>query len=138
MGGPPGDLYVQVEVRDHNIFERHGEHLYCQVPISFVDAALGGELQVPTLDGRVSLKIPPETQTGKQFRLRGKGVDVSQVRGGGTGDLYCRIEVETPVNLTSKQKDLLRQFAEETSEKQRPQQTGWFDSVKKFIDSLTD
>lgn len=138
MGGPSGDLYVQIEVRNHNIFERHGEHLYCDVPVSFVDAALGGELEVPTLDGRVNLKIPSETQTGKQFRLRGKGVNVTQVRGGGTGDLYCRVIVETPVNLTGKQKDLLREFAAQTNEKQRPQQTGWFDRVKHFIDSLTD
>ncbi len=138
MGGPSGDLYVQVEVRDHDIFTRHGEHLYCDVPVSFVDAALGGELELPTLDGRVNLKIPSETQTGKQFRLRGKGVNVTQVRGGGTGDLYCRVIVETPVNLTNKQKELLREFASQTNEKQRPQQTGWFDRVKNFIDSLTD
>lgn len=137
-GGPAGDLYVQIEVRDHAIFTRQGEHLYCDVPVSFVDAALGGELEVPTLDGRVSLKIPAETQTGKQFRLRGKGVNVSQVRGGGTGDLYCRVIVETPVNLSSKQRDLLREFASVTKENQRPQQTGWFDRVKKFIDALTD
>ena len=138
QGGPAGDLYVQVEVREHRIFERDGEHLFCDVPVSFVDAALGGDLEVPTLDGRVNLKIPSETQTGKQFRLRGKGVDVSQVRGGGTGDLYCRVIVETPVKLSSKQKDLLREFANETSEKQRPQQTGWFDKVKDFVDTLTD
>lgn len=138
MGGPSGDLYVQIEVRPHDIFERHGEHLYCDVPVSFVDAALGGELEVPTLDGRVNLKIPAETQTGKQFRLRGKGVNVTQVRGGGTGDLYCRVILETPVNLTGKQKDLLKEFASHTNEKQRPQQTGWFDRVKNFIDSLTE
>ncbi|MFT7218519.1 MAG: molecular chaperone DnaJ [Candidatus Azotimanducaceae bacterium] len=138
QGGPAGDLYVQVEVREHHIFERDGEHLFCDVPVSFVDAALGGDLEVPTLDGRVNLKIPSETQTGKQFRLRGKGVDVSQVRGGGIGDLYCRVIVETPVKLSSKQKDLLREFANETSEKQRPQQTGWFDKVKEFVDTLTD
>ena len=121
-GGPPGDLYVQVEVLEHEIFNRNGEHLYCDVPISFVDAALGGELEIPTLDGRVNLKIPPETQTGKQFRLRGKGVDVTQVRGGGVGDLYCRINVETPVNLSSRQKELLAEFASESNERNRPQQ----------------
>ena len=137
-GGPSGDLYVQVEVREHDIFTRHSEHLYCEVPISFIDAALGGELEVPTLDGRVNLKIPPETQTGKRFRLRGKGVDVSQVRGGGVGDLYCDIVVETPVNLSDRQKDLLRQFAGESSEKNRPQQHSWFEGVKRFIDALTD
>ncbi len=137
-GGPPGDLYVQVEVLEHEIFNRSGEHLYCDVPISFVDAALGGELEIPTLDGRVNLKIPPETQTGKQFRLRGKGVDVTQVRGGGVGDLYCRINVETPVNLSSRQKELLAEFASESNERNRPQQTSWLDGVKNFIDSLTD
>ena len=138
MGGPSGDLYVQIEVRDHDIFNRRGEHLYCDVPVSFVDAVLGGDLEVPTLDGRVSLKIPPETQTGKQFRLRGKGINVAQVRRGGTGDLYCRVVVETPVKLTGRQKELLREFASQTNEKQRPQQAGWFDRVRDFIDSLTD
>lgn len=137
-GGPPGDLYVQVEVRDHEIFSRQGEHLYCDVPISFVDAALGGELEVPTLDGRVNLKIPAETQTGKQFRLRGRGVDVTQVRGGGVGDLYCRITIETPVNLSSHQKELLEEFASESSDRNKPRQTSWLDGVKNFIDSLTD
>lgn len=137
-GGPPGDLYVQVNVREHPIFTRDGRDLYCEVPVSFVTAALGGELQVPTLEGRVSLKVPPETQTGKLFRLRGKGVDMSQVRGGGVGELYCRITVETPVKLTSKQKELLREFAGETKENQSPRETGWLDGVKRFIDSLTD
>ncbi|HCC44359.1 MAG TPA: molecular chaperone DnaJ [Gammaproteobacteria bacterium] len=137
-GGPSGDLYVQVEVSDHEIFSRNGEHLYCDVPISFVDAALGGELEIPTLDGRVNLKIPAETQTGKQFRLRGKGVDVTQVRGGGIGDLYCRINVETPVNLSSRQKELMAEFASESSERNRPKQASWLDGVRNFIDSLTD
>ena len=136
--GGPGDLYVQIDVRDHSIFNRDGEDLYCEVPISFVDAALGGELEVPSLEGRVNLKIPPETQTDKLFRLRGKGVNVTQVRGGGVGDLYCKIVVETPVNLSKKQKDLLRDFAEEYSEKQSPRQANWMDGVKNFIDSLTD
>ncbi len=137
-GGPPGDLYVQVEVEEHPIFTREGENLYCEVPISFVSAALGGELEVPTLEGRVNLKIPSETQTGKLFRLRGKGVDVTQVRGGGVGDLYCRIAVETPVNLSRKQKELLKEFAEESSDKQSPKQASWFEGVKNFIDTLTD
>jgi molecular chaperone DnaJ len=137
-GGPSGDLYVQISVREHSIFTREGENLYCDVPISFVDAALGGELEVPTLEGRVKLKVPSETQTDKLFRLRGKGVNVTQVRGGGIGDLYCRIIVETPVNLTKKQKDLLGEFAGEYSEKQSPRQSSWLDGVKNFIDSLTD
>lgn len=137
-GGPPGDLYVQVNIREHPIFTREGENLYCEVPISFVDAALGGELEVPTLDGRVTLKIPAGTQTGKLFRLRGKGVNVSEVRRGGTGDLFCRVQVETPVNLSKKQKDLLREFEEESSEKQSPKRSSWFEGVKSFIDSLTE
>jgi len=137
-GGPPGDLYVQIEVREHPIFTREGRHLHCDVPIGFVDAALGGELEVPTLDGRVKLKIPPETQTGKLFRLRGKGV--TPVRGGGQGDLLCKVVVETPVNLTEKQKQLLREFRDSVSdggEKHSPKESSWFKGVKDFFDGLT-
>ncbi|MGB2131349.1 MAG: DnaJ C-terminal domain-containing protein, partial [Marinobacterium sp.] len=138
-GGPSGDLYVQVHVREHPIFQRDGKHLYCEVPISFVDAALGGELDVPTLDGRVKLKIPAETQTGKLFRLRGKGV--TPVRGGGVGDLMVKVAVETPINLNSRQKDLLREFAETTEDggnsKHSPKKHGFFDSVKKFFEDMT-
>lgn len=137
-GGPAGDLYVQMNVRDHKIFTREDEHLYCEVPISFVDAALGGELEVPTLDGRVNLKIPSETQTGKLFRLRGKGVNVTQIRGGSIGDLYCRVAVETPVGLSKQQKELLREFAGHAEQKQSPKQASWIDNVKGFFDSLTD
>ncbi len=135
-GGPPGDLYVQVEVRDHPIFVREGRHLYCEVPISFPDAALGGELEVPTLDGRVKLKIPPETQTGKVFRLRGKGV--TQVRGGGVGDLLCKVVVETPVKLTDAQKELIRQLkvSLEQNKRHSPKEKSWFDGVKDFFDGL--
>ena len=135
-GGPAGDLYVEINVREHRIFTREEEHLYCEVPISFVDAALGGELEVPTLDGRVNLKIPSETQTGKLFRLRGKGVNMTQIRGGAIGDLYCRVAVETPVGLSKKQKELLREFDGQSHEKQSPKRTSWFDSVKSFVDSL--
>lgn len=134
-GGPAGDLYVQVNVREHAIFERDGRHLYCEVPISFIDAALGGELEVPTLDGRVKLKVPAETQTGKLFRLRGKGV--APVRGGGAGDLMVRVVIETPVNLTSRQKELLREFQQTTDEGQKkhsPKKDSFFDSVKKFFE----
>lgn len=134
-GGPAGDLYVQVSVREHAIFERDGRHLYCEVPISFIDAALGGELEVPTLDGRVNLKIPAETQTGKLFRLRGKGV--APVRGGGAGDLMVKVVVETPINLNSRQKELLREFQEATEEghrKHSPKRHSFFDSVKKFFE----
>ena len=137
-GGPAGDLYVQMNVRDHKIFTREGEHLYCEVPISFVDAALGGVLEVPTLDGRVNLKVPAETQTGKLFRLRGKGVNATRVRGGAIGDLYCRVVVETPVGLSKRQKELLQEFAGESSDRQSPKQASWIDNVKGFFDSLTD
>ncbi len=138
-GAPAGDLYVQVHVKDHPIFVRDGNNLACEVPISFSIAALGGEIDVPTLDGRVKLKIPAETQTDKMFRLRGKGVQ--SVRGGGVGDLVCKVVVETPVNLSDKQKDLLRQLDEswggESEAKHRPKSKGFFDGVKKFFDDLT-
>ena len=136
-GGPPGDLYVQVEVREHPIFVRDGGNLYCEVPISFVDAALGGELQVPTLDGRVKLKIPAETQTGKLFRLRGKGV--APVRGGGVGDLLCRVTIETPVKLSEAQKQLLRDLKsslDSGGNKHSPKEDSWFQGVKDFFDGL--
>ena len=135
-GGPSGDLYVQVAVREHSLFERDGKHLYCEVPISFVDAALGGELEVPTLDGRVKLKIPAETQTGKLFRLRGKGV--TPVRGGSVGDLLCRVVLETPVNLTKKQKELMQQLQEsfEKEGNQSPRKKSWFEGVKSFFDDM--
>ncbi len=137
-GGPSGDLFVQVSVREHAIFERDGRNLYCEVPISFVDAALGGELEVPTLDGRVKLRVPEETQSGKMFRLRGKGV--MPVRGGPAGDLMCRVLVETPVNLGHKQKTLLREFQaslDEKYEKHSPKKTSFFDGVKKFFEDMS-
>ena len=137
-GGPSGDLYVQVEVREHAIFQRDGRNLYCDVPISFADAALGGELEVPTLDGRVKLKIPAETQTGKLFRLRGKGV--TSVRGGGPGDLMCRVQVETPVKLSKRQKELLEEFQQtldgDESKNQSPQKNTWFEGVKNFFEDM--
>ena len=135
-GGPAGDLFVQISVRQHPIFERDGKHLYCEVPITFVDAALGGELEVPTLDGRVKLKIPPETQTGKLFRLRGKGVQ--PVRGGSVGDLLCRAVVETPVHLNKRQKELLREFQESLhgEHAQSPRQKSWFEGVKEFFEDM--
>ncbi|MBN8430321.1 molecular chaperone DnaJ [Microbulbifer salipaludis] len=134
-GGPAGDLYVQVMVREHELFQRDGKNLYCEVPISFVTAALGGEMEVPTLEGKVKLKIPAESQTGKLFRLRGKGV--TPVRGGAPGDLLCRVVVETPVNLSAKQKELLEAFADTLSEKKNsPRQTGWFEGVKNFFGDM--
>ena len=138
QGGPAGDLYVQVHVKEHPIFTREGAHLYCEVPISFTTAALGGELEVPTLGGKVMLKIPPETQTGAQFRLKGKGV--KPVRGGPVGDLICRVRVETPVKLNKEQIELLRQLDESLrggGSHHRPQEHGWLDGVKQFFEKLT-
>ena len=136
-GGPPGDLYVQIAVRDHPIFERDGMDLFCDVPISFVEAALGGELEVPTLDGRVRLSIPPETQTNKVFRLRNKGAPSARRRG--VGDLLCRVVVETPVELTEGQKTQLRAFGEALAgndHKHSPKGASWFKSVKEFFEGL--
>ncbi|MGX9461179.1 molecular chaperone DnaJ [Shewanella sp. A14] len=137
FGAPPGDLYVQVSVREHAIFTRDANNLYCEVPISFSKAALGGEIEVPTLDGKVSLKIPTETQTGRMFRLRGKGV--KSVRSHAVGDLLCKVVMETPVNLNEKQKDLLREFEATLtgeSKKHSPKAEGFFDGVKKFFQDL--
>ena len=135
-GGPAGDLYVQIDVKPHPIFQRDGRHLHCEVPISFPDAALGGELDVPTLDGRVKLKVPAETQTGKVFRLRGKGV--TQVRGSGIGDLLCKVIVETPVKLTDEQRALLQELKNslDSNSKHSPRGKSWFDGVKSFFDEL--
>lgn len=136
-GGPAGDLYVQVNVKDHPIFVRDGANLYCEVPISFPAACLGGDLEVPTLDGKVALKIPPETQTGKSFRVRGKGV--KPVRGGPVGDLICKVRIETPVNLTKDQIDLVRKLEESldgAADTHSPQAQGWLDGVKTFFDKL--
>jgi len=133
-GGPAGDLYVEVHVRPHDIFEREGENLSCEVPVSFVAAALGGSVLVPTLDGQVSLKIPPETQSGRIFRLRDKGV--KPVRGGARGDLFCKVMVETPVKLTGEQKELLRKFEAslKTDEgRHTPREEGFFEGVKRFF-----
>ena len=137
-GGPSGDLYVQVQVKDHTIFTRDGADLYCEVPIGFPTACLGGDLEVPTLNGKVKLKIPAETQTGKLFRLRGKGV--KPVRGGSTGDLLCRVQIETPVRLTKEQKTLVEQLKTSITgggKQHSPQEHTWTDSVKSFFDKLT-
>ena len=136
-GGPSGDLYVHVIVRPHDIFQRDGNDLYCEVPISVVTASLGGELEIPTLDGRVNLKIPAESQSGNLFRLRGKGV--KSVRGSQTGDLLCRVSVETPVNLTKKQKELLKEFEASMNEdnvNHSPRAASWLDGVKKFFEDM--
>ncbi|MBS9437525.1 molecular chaperone DnaJ [Photorhabdus noenieputensis] len=138
-GAPAGDLYVQVQVKSHHIFERQESNLYCEVPVNFAMAALGGEIEVPTLDGRVKLKIPAETQTGKMFRMKGKGV--KSVRGGVQGDLLCRVVVETPVKLNERQKELLRELGESFGgtgeETNSPRSKSFFDGVKKFFDDLT-
>ena len=135
-GGPSGDLYVQIMVREHPIFKRQGNDLHCEVPISFTTAALGGELDVPTLNGRVKLKVPEGSQSGKLFRLRGKGV--TSVRGGPAGDLLCRIMVETPVNLTARQRELLEEFDESMKGNNRhsPRHHSWLDGVKKFFEDM--
>jgi molecular chaperone DnaJ len=136
-GGGAGDLYVQVNIKKHAIFERQENDLHCEVPISFITAALGGTIDVPTLEGRVSLKIPAETQTGKSLRLRGKGI--KSVRGHGVGDLLCRVVVETPVNLTREQKDLLTQFQtslDNSNAAHSPKSSSWFDGVKKFFEDM--
>lgn len=136
-GGPAGDLYVNVVVREHSIFTREGTDLYSEVPIDFVTATLGGELEVPTLEGRVVLKIPPETQSGRMFRMRGKGV--KSVRGGTTGDLICRVTIETPVSLNKQQKDLLRAFGESLAGegvRHSPRASSWLDGVKKFFEDM--
>ena len=135
-GAAAGDLFVQIQVKQHAIFERDDADLYCEIPISFFDAGLGGEIEVPTLDGRVKLRIPTETQTGKMFRLKGKGV--KPVRGHTQGDLLCRVVVETPVRLNSEQKELMEKLRESLDgDKHSPRRKGWFDGVKKFVDDLT-
>ncbi len=134
-GGPPGDLYVQVVVAAHEFFERDGADLRCDVPVDIVTAALGGEVEVPTMDGRVNLRIPAGTQPGRVFRLRGKGVKT--VRGDRQGDLLCRVQVEIPVNLNKEQREQLEEFGrslETTSVSHTPQTSSWLDRVKQFLE----
>ena len=133
-GGPPGDLYVEIHVREHPIFERDGEHLSCEVPVSFATAALGGSVAVPTLDGDVVLKIPTETQSGRVFRLRDKGV--KPVRGGARGDLFCRVVVETPVHLSAEQRELIRSLEKSLQahpDRHAPREKGFLEGVKRFF-----
>jgi molecular chaperone DnaJ len=134
-GGPSGDLYVEIHIKPHAVFQREGDDLHCEMPISFTKAAIGGEIEVPTLTGKVSFTVPEGTQTGKTFRLKGKGI--KGVRSGYAGDLFCHMIVETPVKLTDKQKDLLREFDRLTNEggaKHSPQSKGWMDKVKDFFE----
>ncbi|MDL2358262.1 MAG: molecular chaperone DnaJ [Pseudomonadota bacterium] len=134
-GGPAGDLYVEIHIKPHAVFQREGDDLHCEMPISFVKATLGGEIEVPTLSGKVSFTIPEGTQSGKTFRLKAKGI--KGVRSGYAGDLFCHVAVETPVKLTDKQKDLLKEFERLTVEggaKHSPQSKGWMDKVKDFFE----
>ncbi len=133
-GGPTGDLYIFIEVEKHDLFERDGQHLFCRVPVSMATAALGGDIEVPTIDGgRSRVKIPAGSQSGRQMRLRSKGMPA--LRGGPQGDMYIEMAVETPVNLTSKQKEMLREF-EKMSEDNNPESSSFFSSVKNFWDSM--
>ena len=135
-GGPSGDLYVQISLRQHELFTRDGDDLHCEIPITMTTAALGGDIDVPTLDGTASLRIPDETQNGKIFRLRGKGI--TGMRSGVAGNLYVHVSVETPVNLNSEQKELLRQFQESLGERpdhHSPKEGGWQQKLKNFFSS---
>lgn len=136
-GAQPGDLYVQIHVKQHDIFSRDGQHLHCKVPISFTTAAIGGEIEIPTLEGRIKLKIPSETQTGKQFRLRGKGIQ--EIRGSTRGDLFCHAIVETPIRLNKEQKEMLQSFDKSLKIDKKdhsPRTTSWFDGVRRFFESM--
>ncbi|MCG8371759.1 MAG: molecular chaperone DnaJ [Proteobacteria bacterium] len=137
-GGPSGDLYVEIRVTPHKIFEREGANLSCEVPVSFATATLGGEVELPTLDGHVSLKIPAGTQSGKVFRLRNKGV--TTVRDPRQGDLFAQVAVETPINLTPEQRDLLERFetaVQAGGEKHSPRAGGWLDTVRRFFERIS-
>ena len=134
-GGPPGDLYVQVHIKPHPVFQRDHDDLHCEMPVSFSTAALGGDIDIPTLEGSARIRVPAETQSGKTFRLRGKGI--KGVRSQAAGDLYCHLVVETPVNLTARQRELLQEFealSQKDSERHNPRTKGWFDRVKAFFE----
>ncbi|MGA8006231.1 MAG: molecular chaperone DnaJ [Burkholderiales bacterium] len=134
-GGPPGDLYVQVQIKQHPVFQRDHDDLHCEMPVSFATAALGGEIEIPTLDGSARIKVPAETQSGKVFRLRGKGI--VGVRSRSAGDLFCHVVVETPVKLTERQKELLREFesiSQEDSARHNPRSKSWLEKVREFFE----
>jgi len=134
-GGPAGDLYVQVHLKPHPVFQRDHDDLHCEMPVSFATAALGGEIEIPTLDGSARIKVPNETQSGKTFRLRGKGI--KGVRSHQPGDLFCHVVIETPVNLTGRQKELLQEFeaiSQKDAGRHNPRAKGWFDKVREFFE----
>lgn len=136
-GGPTGDLYIFVEVKEHNLFQRDGMDLFCRVPVSMASAALGGEIEVPSIDGgRSRVRVPEGSQSGRQMRLRGKGMPA--LRGPGIGEMYIELMVETPVNLTGDQRDLLKQFEESCKKTNNPNATGFFDKVKSFWDRVKE
>lgn len=133
-GGPTGDLYIFIDVAEHNLFQRENENLFCNVPVSMTTAALGGDIEVPTIDGgRSRVKVPAGSQSGRQMRLRGKGMPM--LRGGGQGDMFIELAVETPVNLTSRQKELLKEF-DDLSEHNNPESSSFFSKVKSFWDDM--
>ena len=135
-GGPAGDLYIFVEVEEHPIFQRDGTNLFCRVPVSITDAALGGDIEVPTIDGgRSRVKVPAGSQSGRQMRLRGKGMPA--LRGGAAGDMFIELAVETPVHLSSRQKELLREFERLSEDRTNPESSGFFDKVRSFWDGVT-
>ncbi len=134
-GGPPGDLYVQVHIKAHPVFQRDHDDLHCEMPVSFTAAALGGEIEIPTLDGSARIRVPAETQSGKTFRLKGKGI--KGVRSQVAGDLFCHVVVETPVALTERQRQLLREFeaiSQQDSARHNPRAKSWLNKVKEFFD----
>ena len=134
-GAPNGDLYVVIRVKEHKTFERNGLDLHCELPISFTTAALGGEVEVPTLVGKVKLTIPKETQTGRRMRVKGKGI--KSLRSSAVGDLYCHVSVETPIDLTDRQKELLEEFEKISTglgRSQTPRQKSFFDKVRDIFD----
>jgi molecular chaperone DnaJ len=134
-GGPAGDLYVQVHIKPHPVFQRDHDDLHCEMPVSFTVAALGGEIDIPTLDGSARIKVPAETQSGKTFRLRGKGI--KGVRSQAHGELFCHVVVETPVNLTERQRELLREFetiSEKDAARHNPRARSWLEKVKAFFE----
>jgi molecular chaperone DnaJ len=132
QGGPAGDLYIELRVREHHLFARHGADLRTEVPVSIVIAALGGEVEVPSLDGPLKIEVAAGTQSGKELRLRGKGLPV--LRGHGAGDLVCRLVVETPVNLDAQQQELLRELGRTMGESHSPHTSSWLDRVKRFFE----